>query len=108
MSYAVVYVRGHNLNVDVPKPSEVIINGVLQEVSINFIGKTGKILKFNNEYANLTLRGLAINVRYVSKDLVIIEGLIKDYEVRPEESLTVTLYTFETPELQEPDLDEGF
>ena len=106
MGYAVVYIRGSNLSVEVPKTSEVKINGVLKEVSISFIGKTGKILKFANEYATITLKGLVLKVRYVSRDLIIVEGLLESYEVRPEESLTVTLYTFEQPTLQEPDLDE--
>ncbi len=106
MSYAVVYIRGSNLNVEIPKTSEVKVNGVLKEVSISFIGKTGKVLKFTNEYATIILKGIALNVRYVSKDLVIVEGLLESYEVRPEESLTVTLYTFEQPVLPEPDLDE--
>jgi len=106
MGYAVVYIRGSNLNVEVPKTSEIKVNGILKEVSISFIGKTGKVLKFANEYARIILKGLALNVRYIAKDLVIVEGLLENYEVRPEESLTVTLYTFEQPTLQEPDLDE--
>jgi hypothetical protein len=106
MSYAVVYIRGSNLNVEIPKTSEVRVSGVLKEVSVSFIGRNGNILKFSNEYATVILKGLALNVRYASKDLIIVEGILEDYEVRPKESLTVTLYTFETPQLQEPDLDE--
>jgi len=106
MGYAVVYIRGSNLSVEVPKTSEIKVSGILKEISISFIGKTGKVLKFANEYATITLKGLALNVRYVSRDLIIVEGLLESYEVRPEESLTVTLYTFEQPTLQEPDLDE--
>jgi hypothetical protein len=106
MTYAVVYIRGSNLNVEIPKTSEVKVSGTLKEVSITFIGRNGNIMKFSNEYATVILKGIALNVRYVSRDLIIIEGLLEDYEVRPKESLTVTLYTFEQPTLEEPDLDE--
>jgi hypothetical protein len=106
MGYAIVYIRGSDLDVKMPRTSEVKVSGILKEVTITFLGKTGKVLKFANEYAVITFKGLALNVRYIAKDLVIVEGLLESYEVRPEESLTVTLYTFEQPELQEPDLDE--
>jgi len=106
MNYSIVYIKGSSLDIEVPKTSEVIIKGVLKEVVLTFVGRNGSVLKFNNEYATITLKGISLNVRYVSRDLVIIEGLLQNYEVRPEESLTVTLYQFEQPELQEPDLDE--
>jgi len=105
MTYAVVYIKGSNLDVQVPKPSEVKVVGVLRELTLSFLGRKSSIVKLS-EYGTITLKGLALNVRYVSRDLVIVEGLLEKYEVRPEENLVVTLYQFEQPQLQEPDLDE--
>ena len=106
MSYAVVYIKGSDLQVEMPSTSEVKVRGVLREVTLSFLGRNSQIMKLSNEYGTVTLRGLSLNVRYLSRDLVIVEGLLKDYEVRPSESLVTTLYTFEQPVLPEPDLDE--
>jgi len=106
MGYAIVYIKGSNLDVQMSKPSEVKIIGVLRELTLSFLGRKSSIAKLSNEYGTITLKGLALNVKYVSSDLVIVEGLLEKYEVRPEENMVVTLYQFEQPQLQEPDLDE--
>ena len=106
MTYTVVYIKGSGLNVEIPSPSVIKVKGVLREGTLSFLGKNTQIMKLGNQYGEVILKGIALNVRYVSRDLVIIEGLLKDYEVRPSENLVTTLYTFEENTLPEPDLDE--
>jgi len=106
MGYAIVYIKGNGLSVEIPSTSEIKVNGVLREITLSFLGRNSQVLKLSNEYGTVTLKGLSLSVRYLSRDLVIVEGLLRDYEIRPKENLVVTLYEFEQPTLEEPDLDE--
>jgi hypothetical protein len=106
MVYSILYINGSGLNVSQIKSEKIQVKGFLKTLSVNVLDHgESKIDIHDNTQVSLTVHGLVLNTKYVSNDLVILEGNIDYIELRNSDNTESTHYYYTYDNLQEPDLD---
>jgi hypothetical protein len=106
MVYSVLYINGSGLNVNKIEGEKIQVKGFLKTLSINVLDHgESKIDICDNSNVSLSIHGLALNTKYISSELVILEGNIDYVELENSNNSESTHYHYTYNNLQEPDLD---